>query len=593
MGFCLHKDDAQRFRRALKDGTVDPAKLIEMSSDERRTFFKDVVGETNAQDVNALFESKLLLKNQQQGLINWAKKVGGMTPRVQRNVLSRIEKLDKVLSAKEEKTFLKDLASQKLGLGIDFEEAQKITELTQKVKETQSAMAEGGDRLDYGRAQMALNNYVNDLKLAETKTPLKESLQHPGRTLMRGIVAAPGFTKSIQAAFDNSALFRQGWKTLFSNPVIWQRNARKSFMDIARTIGGNKTVHDETQADIISRPNYDKYKEAGLDVGNTEEAFPTHLPEKIPGIGRLYKASEVAYTNFLHKTRADVFDKMLDVADKTGVDLNPNELKKIGRLVNSLTGRGDLGHAERALSAVNNVFFSPRNFKAQIDSFTQPLTGGASIREMAEGDTGSNFVRKQAVYNLAKQVAGVAAILAIAKFLKPDAVETDPRSADFGKIKVGNTRFDVTGGAGSMLVLAARLASGQSKSSTSGKMSDLSKPAFGQPTRMDTLIRYGENKLSPIASVGKEFLTGETFGGKQPTVPGEALGLVTPLPVKTFVELLQDPVASQDPKFIALAQTMDFLGLNVNTYQKQTPNSRKQKDLDLEPLIEKTKNLLK
>src|SRR4051812_11619125 len=107
--FCLHKNDADRFRKALKDGTIDPAHLIEMTSDERREFFKSIVGKENAQDVNALFESKLLLKNQQAGLINWARKVGGMTPRIRRNILSRIEKMEMVLSAKEEKTFLKDL----------------------------------------------------------------------------------------------------------------------------------------------------------------------------------------------------------------------------------------------------------------------------------------------------------------------------------------------------------------------------------------------------------------------------------------------------------------------------------------------------
>ncbi len=45
-----------------------------MSSADRHAFFSKIVGEDHAGPVNALFESKLLLKDQQRGLINWAKK---------------------------------------------------------------------------------------------------------------------------------------------------------------------------------------------------------------------------------------------------------------------------------------------------------------------------------------------------------------------------------------------------------------------------------------------------------------------------------------------------------------------------------------
>jgi hypothetical protein len=65
--------------KKLKSGEIDPAKLVEMTSQERRDFFSKFLGEENARQVNALFESKLLLKNQQQGIITWAKKVAGIT----------------------------------------------------------------------------------------------------------------------------------------------------------------------------------------------------------------------------------------------------------------------------------------------------------------------------------------------------------------------------------------------------------------------------------------------------------------------------------------------------------------------------------
>jgi len=73
--FCLPSTEVNKFLDALKAGKIDPAKLSEMSSIERREFFKQFMSESSAKQTNALFESKLLLKNQQKGIINWAKSI--------------------------------------------------------------------------------------------------------------------------------------------------------------------------------------------------------------------------------------------------------------------------------------------------------------------------------------------------------------------------------------------------------------------------------------------------------------------------------------------------------------------------------------
>ena len=64
MPYCLTADMKIKFKRALKDGTINPASLSAMTSQERHDFLSKYVGEENAQQTNALFESKLLLKNQ-------------------------------------------------------------------------------------------------------------------------------------------------------------------------------------------------------------------------------------------------------------------------------------------------------------------------------------------------------------------------------------------------------------------------------------------------------------------------------------------------------------------------------------------------
>lgn len=529
---------------ALKSDKIQPEKLSQMTSKERHDFFSKLVGEEHATTTNSLFESKLLLKNQKYAMTEWAKKVAGLKPELKKDLLTKINSLDRVLDPQDKQRFMSDLASTKLGMNVTQTEAKTIADLAKKAEGLRS----GSDRMAYGRATVALSNYVNDLKRSAEKVSLGEALKHPGK--LTTFVA--GNAKAINASLDNSAIFRQGWKTLWTNPGIWQKNARQSFKDLVRQFGG-KPVMDEVNADIVSRPTYDKMVKAKLAVGILEEAFPTTAPEKIPLLGRAYKASEAAYTAFVHRTRADVFDKMLQVAEKSGVDTtDKTQLEAIGKLVNSLTGRGHLGRLEPVANTVNNVFFSPRFLKSNIDTLT--------AHQFQKGVT--PFVRKQAAVNLVKVITGTAAIMTVANALRPGSAELDPRSSDFGKIKVGDTRFDVTGGMGSIMTLAGRLASQNSKSSTTGQLTKLNSGAYGAQTEADVVINFFENKLSPAASVVKDILKGQSSQGGKVTLGGEVQNLVSPMGVQNYLQMKNDPHSAN----ALLTVIVDGLGISANTY---------------------------
>src|SRR3990167_9817547 len=100
MAWCLRPELVQNFKQARKSREIDPAKMAEMTSKERHTFLEKYVGKENVVQVNSLFESKLLLKNQQRGFITWAKRVTGISPQTRRDIVSRIEKMDKILDRK-------------------------------------------------------------------------------------------------------------------------------------------------------------------------------------------------------------------------------------------------------------------------------------------------------------------------------------------------------------------------------------------------------------------------------------------------------------------------------------------------------------
>lgn len=580
MAFCLPKKEADTFLNALRKGEIDPDKLRDMTSMERRDYFDTLLGKGHGKEVNTLLEQKLLLKDFKRGLVTWAKQIAGLKPEAKRDLVTRIEKMENILSPASEKEFLNDLAEKRLGVGVSLDEAQKILELSNEVKANESKKGDEDfdTRMEYGRAVVELQDYVNDLKNTANKTTLQDFTRRPIQTLAKGLVKAPGFTKALQSSLDNSALLRQGYRTLWAHPGIWAKNATQTFIDIAKTIGG-KAVEKEVQADILSRPNVELYRKSKLDVGTREEAFPTSIPEKIPGLGRLFKASENAYTGFLHRTRADVFDKYIEIAQKNDVELTNQELINIGRLVNALTGRGNLGKLERAAETTNVLFFSPRNVKAHVDTLTQWATGGATIGEIAEGtNKGSNFVRKQAAINLMKTITGTAGVLALANALMPGSVEKDPRSPDFGKIRVGKTRFDVTGGSGSLFVLASRLASGATKSSTSGNIKDLDGSKFGGQSRFDITVDFLNNKTAPMAREIIDMMKGQTFDGHKPfsltdtnTYAPTAGRLITPLPVKNAIENWNAPGSAP----FLLTTIADGLGVGTQTY-KDRPKTKSQ-----------------
>lgn len=448
---------------------------------------------------------------------------------------------------------------------LTMDEVTTITDMSDDLISKKAAMADtpvgSKERLAYGQARVAYDNYVNELEAAAKKRSIKDRVvQHPADSLNE----LAGSIKGIQAALDNSAIFRQGWKTMWTNPKMWTKNMLRTFSDIK---GGltNKNMIDALKADIISRPNFELYKKAKLAVSDiAEEAFPSSLPERIPALGRAFKASEYAYTGFLQRQRADVFDKLLDVARAQGRDVtDAKELQAIGNYVNTLTGRANLGKAEPAAKYFNNIFFSPRNFWANV----QTLTGNQLQRGVTP------FVRQQAALNLLKIIGGTASVLATANFLKPGSVEWDPRSSDFGKIKIGNTRFDASGGMSSLVTIASRLLPTQhrgewgnfKKSSTTGMMQQYNTGRQGDQTTWDAFLDFGEGKLSPAAQVVKQLMTGEDFTGGKVTPAQAALNAIVPIPIKNFQELQQDPNSANT----LIAMIADGLGIGTNTYGSQ------------------------
>lgn len=364
-----------------------------------------------------------------------------------------------------------------------------------------------------------------------------------------------GAPKAILSSFDLSGGFRQGGVLGSRFPKQFakaQKDSAKYFV--------NPDKYKQDMAEIASRENYDTYKKMGIHlsgVAGHEEQFPSDLAEKIPGVN----ASERAYVGGLTRLRADAADSIIEDLKKTEASLNDKQLKSLGRFINTSSGRGDLGGFEKYATALGDALFSPRLWKSRLDMlnpiYYKNLKGPA---------------RKYAL-QAASSYASIAAIVLGLATLAGAKVESDARSSDFGKIKVGDTRYDILGGFQQNLVLAWRELSGEKKSSQTGKISDLNSNAFGAADRLSIISDFFQNKENPVVAEAQKQIKGKDISGETLTPKARATSvgnLVVPLNVQDTLKTVKDSSSQGvDAKGVAkgiVKSAPGTFGVGVGTY---------------------------
>lgn len=589
-GICLPPKTVDAFKQALVAGKIVPEKLAKMTSEERHKLFSDIVGEGNAKFVNSTFEAKTLLKDQQAGYLRWAKKLTNVTPEVRRTLESKIAKLDHILAPSEEKQFLKDLASTKLGINVTSKEASRIAELSRAVQKSEAlprtskadALKKGytptANDLKYGYARYDFHEHLSNLKNDVTKFKWSDL---KGKNALQSIPvisrAIVDTTKSLGASLDDSFALRQGAKAFWTNNRIWQKQFVDSFKNIAKGLKNTDAAKRDLTAHLMADPHYDQAIKDGVALKGNEDAFPTSLPEKVPLLGRAFGASEVAYNAFAENLRLAIYKKQMGLAEGLG-SVPENYGKNTAAMVNSLTGRGNFGKHDNIAGPLNVAFYSARFLKSNIDTLLlHPLgsgVGGTADRIIfrKEGSQLVSAAQKKAATNLVKIVSGTAGVMAAASALKPGSVDFDPRSSNFGKIKVGDTRFDISGGMASIVELASQFATWSTKSATTGVVTKLNQGGYGAPTTVDLFVKFLENKLSPAGGVALDYSLNKNHNGEKPTVKGEAGNLGIPLGIKNYQELKSDKNSAN----VLAAVLADTFGISANTYGKSNKTAQQQ-----------------
>ena len=298
-----------------------------------------------------------------------------------------------------------------------------------------------------------------------------------------------------------------------------------------------------------------------------EEAFMNNLAEKIPVVGKLIKGSERAYVGFLNRMRVDIFRNFMDVAISEGktIENSPELYKAMAEYINQTTGRGSVGKLENAAPILNSMFFSPRLIASRINLLTTPMNPKTYTSLPKE-------VRVEYFKGLLKFIGVGMSVLALAK-LSGAQVEDDPRSSDFGKIKSGNTRWDTWGGFQQYIRATTQLASGQRKSTNTGKIQDLNgEGAFGT-NRGDVATSFLRGKLAPVPSMAWDFISGRGTTGEPTTILGEAKSHLLPLMFSDVKEAMKDRGVSA--LFTVGAPSIFGVGTQTYTPREQKPKTKK------------------
>lgn len=404
--------------------------------------------------------------------------------------------------------------------------------------------------------------------------------------------------RTLMASFDFSAPLRQAAVATTAHPFSAARAARQMFKH-----GWSQKAYDRWFEELKESPNYDLMKESKLAITDPynlhlekleEDFLGGNIAEKFPlGIGRGVKASERAYVSYLNKMRIDLFNRYAEQFMDNGKTFqnSPELYKSLANFINASTGRGKLGgdKLEAAAPILNSLLFSPRLIASRMNLLTNWANPNFYRKVPYE-------VRKLYFQDMAKFIGVGITTLYLAKQLGAD-VELDPRSSDFGKIRIGDTRYDIWGGFQQYVRVFAQIFSGDRKTELGIKDLD---ETFGE-SRAEVAESFARGKLAPIPAMVMDIASGRTSAGEKvnknfqfPNPENEtsftemAIGHLSPL-------LIQDVIkASKEDgiKSIFTTGVPAMFGIGVQNYDpSKTARQFDLKDTDWQFLLQKTGRL--
>jgi hypothetical protein len=384
-------------------------------------------------------------------------------------------------------------------------------------------------------------------------------------------------SRAIQTGFELSAVLRQGAAYTLGFP-------RQAIPAVVKSIGAlfsrraDFAIHDN----LMSRPNHADYARGGLDstasdgpLSQREEllrsrivswlaqtegaawALPRWAAEGVLG-------GERAFRSFLNTMRADLFDYMKDSVEASRPGTwSEDDAKIIAKQSNIVSGRGTLLGA----IGLSRIFFAPRWVWSRVQA-----AGSVASLTTGIGWKGDAATRLAVGKVYVRAALGMAAFMALKHAIysltadddehKPE-YEFDPRSSDFGKMRLGETRLDSGAGFNQLVVLAARLLTGQTKRGSGEIVSIRGEDVpHGADDSRDVIHRFLDSKLAPLPGAVMDFMAGKNIVGGESTASDILTSRVTPMTWSDIWEAEKELNVPQG----TVAAIEAFFGTGISTY---------------------------
>lgn len=361
----------------------------------------------------------------------------------------------------------------------------------------------------------------------------------------------------LQTTGELSFLLRQGAYSAASAPITTARAVPNAI----RALFSNPVEARALDLQVFNHPDAKTALRSGValvehgeKLSRQEDIFAADLVEKVWGLRHIAQANRV----FLNKLRFDLWRQLRNTLDET----TPERDKALATFANESTGRGRLGKAEALAIPLGRVFYAPHFLMSRI----QMLVG----HSMWGGDLAT---RKVIAKQYAKFLVGMGAYYTAMSLITGDekkkpTIELDPKSSDFGKVKIGDTRIDPLGGLAQVVVFASRTATGETTT------------ASGKTTKYDPgrgTLRFLRTKLAPVPGSIVDLKLGTDVGGDPVTLESEAIDLIRPMAYRDIYEALKNTDDMSDEMAFTL---LSLLGQGLQTYDA---NERRKKPIKPNP----------
>lgn len=632
--FAIAPEVAKVVKSLVEEGVSNLADISKNVIDT----FKEIVPELTETDVNNIIAGEYNAPRK-------TKSQTAATLRDLRDEAALINKLDALLSGEEPKDErkkikrnqqieelrqkIKDLKEEQAKVIHEEKEKQKQEEREERAKEKeankkspeqralQTLKARTKNEITKLEEQLKNNDFEKEdnkapLQLDKEATELKDKLiklrqeravrllrmEYANRNKIRKAFDAAAnvlnVPRSLMASVDFSAPLRQSAIVTVTNPKVAAMAGLEMFKQAF-----SQNRFDRWFYDLQETERYQLMQQAGLYVADPhdprmsvrEEQFMSNLAEKIPIVGKLVKGSERAYVSYLNKMRVDLFNRYTDAFENDGFTWNnhPELYEGLAKFLNNSTGRGDLGPLEVAAPILNSAFFSPRLMASRVNILGLNPMYYIKLPPKIREEAIISLLQFVSVGFLTLQLIKLAYGCDEADENNKDCatVEYDPRSSDFGKIRIGNTRWDIWGGFQQYVRISAQLLKGETKSINSGAIQDLSGEGQFKKTRADQLFAFFRGKLAPVPSFVVDQLAGRDVLGNKVTLQESVISRLTPLMLSDLTKSMQ-----QDGVKALFTQGIPAtFGVGVQNYLPKGFENKDMKDPVYQFLYDKNLNL--